>query len=290
MTADTTLEIGSLRIQLRPASLEVACRFTSPYDAFLSGGTPDVVLDVRRGAPPMPDGVLPIFDNASTWCMVYSNGMVTIYGHAYDDLQEFNDWGLIMTPDFTKGTLYALEPEEDEGGSSLENPLRYPLDQILIIQLLARGRGLLLHACAVLDEGRGYCFVGASGQGKSTMATLWDGEATILNDDRIILRPTDDGIWMYGTPWHGTYPATSPEGCPLNEIFLLAHGPENEIRRLAPAEAAGRLLIASFPPLWDREGMAWTLELLDRLTASVPIYELTFRPDKAVIPFVRQAI
>lgn len=278
-----------MRILFRLTSPEVACRFTPPYAPFLSCGAPDVVLDVRRAPPPLPREGSLCFDNGSTWCMVKTSGMVTIYGHAYDDLPELNDEGLVMRPDFTHGTLYVQEPER-EGTPPLENPLRYPLDQVLTIHLLGAERGLLLHACGVLDGGRGYCFAGSSGRGKSTMARLWDGEATILNDDRIILRPTGGGFWMYGTPWHGTYPATSPEGCPLNELFLLAHGPENEIRRLPPAEAAGRLLQTSFPPLWDHEGMAWTLQLLDRLTTSVPVYELTFRPDEAVVPFVRQAI
>ncbi|MDV2496322.1 MAG: hypothetical protein RX316_08960 [bacterium] len=290
MTADATLNIGTHRIQFRPTSPEAACRFTPPYAAFLSDGTPDLILDVHRSSPPpLPNDHFLCFDSGTWWCMVEGNGRVAIYGCAYDELQERNNIGLVMTPDFTRGALYVHRPEE-EGTAFLENPLRYPLDQILTIQLLAFERGMLLHACGVVDEGRGYCFAGASGRGKSTMASLWDGEATILNDDRIILRPKGDGFWMYGTPWHGDYPACSPEGCPVNELFLLAHGPENVLRQLSPGEAAARLLIASFPPLWDQEGMAWTLELLDRLTASVPVYELTFRPDAAIIPFVRQAI
>ena len=289
MTPHVTLQVGSLCVRFQPTDPETIYRFTPPYTSFISSGTPDVVLDVHRGPPPLAGDTPPFFDTGTTWCMVKRDGLVTLYGCAYHAIPELKYPGVVMTPDFTQGALYINFPNI-EGMASLENPLRYPLDQVLTIQLLGQGRGLLLHACAVLDEGRGYCFAGSSGQGKSTMASLWDGEATILNDDRIILRPQGDGFWMYGTPWHGTYPATSPEGCPLNELFLLTHGPENEIRRLLPAEAASRLLIASFPPLWDHDGMAWTLELLDRLTASVPIYELTFRPDEAIIPFVRQAI
>lgn len=289
MTAETTLEIGGMRIRFQPTRPEAACRFTPPYASFLSGGAPDIVLDVHRAPPPLPGEGSLRFDTGTTWCMVEANGLLVIYGCAYDYIPERNRVGLVMTPDFSRGDLYVHRPEID-GGSDLENPLRYPLDQILTIHLLAQGRGLMLHACSVLDEGRGYCFAGSSGRGKSTMASLWDGEAIILNDDRIILRPRGDGFWMYGTPWHGTYPALSSEGCPVDELFLIAHGPENVLRRLPPAEAACRLIIASFPPLWDHDGMAWTLQLLDQLTASVPVYELTFRPDEAVIPFVRQAV
>lgn len=289
MTVGATLQIGAMGVQFHPESPKALCRFIPPYAAFVRDGVPHVVLDVSLGPPPLPGVTRPTFDNGSTWCLVKDHGSVSIYGHPYADLAEWNDVGLVMRPDFTQGTLYIYRPESEQT-DGLENPLRYPLDQVLMIHLLAQGRGLLLHASAMLDGGKGYLFAGSSGRGKSTMARLWDGKATILSDDRIILRQQREGFWMYGTPWHGTYPALSPEGCRLSEIFLLAHGPENSLRLLSGAEAAARLLIASFPPLWDREGMAWTLELLDRLTASVPVYGLTFRPDFDVVPFVRQAV
>ncbi len=288
MTVETTLELGDLRIRFQPMTSEAACRFSPPHTAFLTSTPPDVILDVHRAPPPLPGGAPPVFDTGTTWCMVEMNGMTLIYACPYEEISKNNEVGLVVTSDFTRGRLYVHKPSWQEGTHHLENPLRYPLDQVLTINLLARGRGLLLHACGVLDAGRGYCFAGESGRGKSTIASLWDGEATILNDDRIILRLRDDGFWVYGTPWHGTYPAVSHESGQVNELFLLSHGPENSLRQLTPAEATRRLLRTSFLPLWDREGMAWTLHLLDLLTSSLPVYELSFRPDKAVIPFVRQ--
>ena len=70
-------------------------------------------------------------------------------------------------------------------------PLEYPLDELLLQGLLARGRGAEIHACGIADgSGRGLLFVGQSGAGKTTMARLWEGERgiTVLSDDRIILR------------------------------------------------------------------------------------------------------
>lgn len=296
ITPGSTLQIGGLHIHLQGASSEATCRFTDPYAPFLSRETsePDVILDIDRAPVPLPADHALCFDTGTSWCMVKSSGLVAIYNCAYEAMsprsaKEVMTNGLVMTPDFSRGTLYVMAPE-GEGPLHLENPLRFPLDQLLTIQLLAAGRGMLLHASCVVDEGRGYGFVGSSGRGKSTMASFWDGEATILTDDKLILRPQGDAFWVYGTPWHGILPTFSPEGCPLEALFLLGHGPENHLRHLPPIEAASRLLVASFAPLWDQEGMAWTLQLLDRLTASVPVYELAFRPDAAIVPFIRQAV
>ena len=83
-------------------------------------------------------------------------------------------------------------------------PLEYPLDELLIINLLAQGRGVEVHAAGVIDpEGCGHLFLGQSGGGKTTISRLWQGveRAEILSDeDRIILRKEAGRIWMYGTP------------------------------------------------------------------------------------------
>jgi hypothetical protein len=82
-------------------------------------------------------------------------------------------------------------------------PLEYPLDELIINNFLARGRGVEVHACGISNSrGEGYLFVGQSTAGKTTMAKLWENEPdiTVLSDDRIILRRLENKLWMYGTP------------------------------------------------------------------------------------------
>src|SRR5205823_7896354 len=108
-------------------------------------------------------------------------------------------------------------------------PLDYPLDELLMISLLARGRGVEVHGCGVIDtNGVAYLFPGHSGAGKSTIARLWrDQGATILSDDRLILRLRDGRVWMYGTPWHGEEQFATAASAALSRIYFLQHAPFN---------------------------------------------------------------
>jgi len=47
------------------------------------------------------------------------------------------------------------------------------------------------------------------------------------------------------------------------------------------------LLVRCFPPLWDAEGMRFTLDFCAHLVGEVPCYELGFVPDGSVVDFVR---
>jgi hypothetical protein len=168
-------------------------------------------------------------------------------------------------------------------------PLDYPLDELLMINLLARGRGVEVHACAVIDEdGQAYLFPGQSGAGKSTIARLWNASgATILSDDRLILRLRDGQIWVYGTPWHGEERFGCPLAAPLSRILFLAHAPQSSVRRLTESAAAARLFACAFPPFYDQAGLDFTLEFLGDVMRRIPASELAFVPDRTVIDLVR---
>jgi hypothetical protein len=169
-------------------------------------------------------------------------------------------------------------------------PLEYPLDELLMIHLLSGGKGVQVHACAVIDSlGNGLLFAGQSGAGKTTLAKLWrqEGEVVILNDDRIILRHTGGTLWMYGTPWHGEAGFAHPARVPLRRIYFLRHGQKNEIVSLQPAEAVGRLFAHSFPPFYSLAGLDFTLGFFEEVVTAVPCDDLRFLPDQRVIEFIR---
>ena len=172
-------------------------------------------------------------------------------------------------------------------------PLEYPLDELLMIHLLAGGKGVQVHACAVIDSsGNGHLFAGQSGAGKTTMAKLWqqEEEVVILNDDRIILRNIEGRLWMYGTPWHGEAGLAHPARAPLTRIYFLRHGQKNEIVPQRAAEALGRLFAHSFPPFYSPEALDFTLGFFAEMVTAVPCDELRFLPDKRVIEFIGQQI
>jgi hypothetical protein len=170
----------------------------------------------------------------------------------------------------------------------LSDPLGYPLNQILMILLLSRCKGVMLHACGIDDRGYGYLFLGNSGHGKSTIARLWsENQATVLNDDRIIVREKNGELLMYGTPWPGDFKEVSSKGLPIRKLFFLRHGEKNSVIPKNGAEAVLMLLTRCFPPIWDKKGMEYTMDLCHRIVHKIPCYEFSFEPDRKTVDFVR---
>jgi hypothetical protein len=188
---------------------------------------------------------------------------------------------------FTSGNVWLRDA--CLGGDYPTKPLDYPLDELLMINLLARGRGVEVHACGVIDtDGAAYLFAGQSGAGKSTIARLWSrAGATILSDDRLVLRIREGRVWVYGTPWHGEEQFGCPDAAPLSRIFFLVHAPENRATRMTEAGAAALLFARAFPPFYDKAGLDFTLSFLGDVMNRVPASQLAFVPDSGVVGFVR---
>ena len=92
---------------------------------------------------------------------------------------------------------------------------------------------------------------------------------------------------MYGTPWHGDLADWSLKGVPIRKMFFLVAGTKNSAIPKGGVEAVSMILKRSFPPIWDENGMAYEMDLCDRLVEKIPCYELQFEPDKRIVDFVR---
>lgn len=196
-----------------------------------------------------------------------------------------------VTSDFAAGEIWLHRPYFQGRGPVY--PLEYPLDELLIINVLGQGKGVELHGCGVVDRsGAGYLFAGQSGAGKTTMARLWKDEGrgakTILSDDRVVLRAMGDRIWMYGTPWHGDEPLASPARVPLSHVFFLRHAPRHACAPVNGAPAVARMLACSFLPFHSAPAVEFTLALLEAVGRGVPCHELDFAPHPSVLDFIRR--
>jgi len=245
-----------------------------------------VSLRVHGGPAPEMETKEKIFDSGQTWSLYRSSGKVVLQN---DTLEPGSnpDRFVLLEPDLRSGDVYLADGALDE--KIFQDPLGYPLNQVLMILLLSTGQGMLLHACGIEDHGEGYLFLGNSTHGKSTMASLWfQNHATVLNDDRVIIRDQDESLWMYGTPWHGDFRAFSTKGLPVSKIFFLRHGQTNSATPKKGAEAVSMILARSFPPFWDKGGMSHTMDLCHRLVNEIPCFELHFKPDETIVDFVRR--
>ncbi len=247
----------------------------------------DAVYKVHFGDAPKVDLSNLVFDSTGLWKLYQSNGsfIVTLGSPVIDEEPYIK---AIAAKDYSQGDIY-INKSGTYSKELFSYPMRYPLDELLFINLLSRGRGIKVHACGLIDKGEGILFLGMSGDGKSTTARIWQDEenVTILNDERLIIRKKEGKFWVYGTPWHGDAYAASPESAPLKRIYFINHGKKNHQTRLSTKDAVARLIARCFPTFWDAKGMDFALEFGHELCRNVDVYELAFTPDKSVVDFVR---
>lgn len=280
------LRIAELTISVSSVDSALRQRFLGPAARFLVDDErpPDLDLIIDRAVSfPPPTGRL-VFDSGEVWRLFDEGAQFRIdcTSELFGDGPYKVGW---FDREFTRGRL-SLRADLFDGDV---DALEYPLDEVLVSNLLGRGRGIELHGCGVIDErGRGRLFVGQSEAGKTTTARLWlaRGGAEIVSDDRVIVREIDGAWRMFGTPWHGEAELSSPSSAPLEAIYLLQQAPATRLVEIPPAAAAARLFSCAFPLFADAGAVAFTLECLGRLVASLPVRVLEFTPDASVIDCV----
>ncbi len=134
--------------------------------------------------------------------------------------------------------------------------------------------GLPLHAAGVLLEGRGVAFFGASGAGKSTIASLAPGP---VFSDELVAVTLDPPTLRASGFWGETESLVVAPGAPLAALVELAQGPSLRLERLDPLAALRRLLrVVLVPPapwLWTE-----ALALAQRLARERPAYRMEWSP------------
>ena len=284
------LNLGDIVISIAfPYNSKQDIRIGFPYRLFVTEEKPDVFLKVHSSSPPKYNVDQKVFDSAGNWSLYRSQNKYILE----DSLRQVRQ--IVLDSDFKAGDIYLKKVQKKSPFA-----LAYPLDEVLMINLLSQGRGAILHACGVSDKGRGLIFAGVGGAGKTTVANLWESQivndksqnegVTVLSDDRLIIRKLNGHFWIYGTPWHGDVKICSPDRVPLERVFFLRHAENNSIKKISLSEAMSRLIVCSFSPFWDKKGMEFTLEFCAELAQRIPCYELGFVPDKSVFDFVRGKI
>jgi hypothetical protein len=153
---------------------------------------------------------------------------------------------------------------------------------------------VLFHSAVIGFEGRGYMFLGRSGTGKSTHASLWkrfiEG-AELINDDNPAVRILPDGTAMvYGTPWSGKTPCYRNVSCPIGGIVLLRQAPYNKIRKLTGIEAYAAVVPGISGKRWDRTIADGLHKTENTIVGNVPVWQLECRPDEDAARLCKDSI
>jgi hypothetical protein len=280
------LRVGGLVLSVEAERPTAALDPPPAIRPFLAARGGDIRLRYRERKPARAADGERLFDSGGVW-RVERVGERLVYSFRARNRRPPLYKAVSIDAALQSGTL-----DFDAAASGPRYALDYPLDELLFQHRLARDGAVELHACGVVWRGRALVFCGRSGAGKSTTARLWRRHAKgarLLSDDRLILRPGRRGARVYGTPWHGDGGFASPASAPLAALFFLRHGASTRLLPLSRSEAAARLFARSFPPPWDREGVARALDACADAAALAPAFELSFRPDRRAVLAVQEA-
>lgn len=171
--------------------------------------------------------------------------------------------------------------------------LEYIISGRRFYKALVNFNGFMLHASAVVYNGKAYLFSADSGVGKSTHTALWKKHfesAYILNDDKPAIRVFGDDVFVYGTPWNGKSKESVNERVPLGGICFLYRNNENVIRKLSTPEVLRRLIRQTAHQHFKRDALEKLLLVWNRLLLNYPIYELGCLPNEEAAELAYQTM
>ncbi len=133
---------------------------------------------------------------------------------------------------------------------------------------------VLLHSSCIEFEGKAYAFVAPSGTGKSTHSKLWQEKfgslVSIINDDKPLIKITENGATVYGTPWNGKFSEGFNRNAPLSAFIKICRSEENSFEKLSETEALSVIGSQTFRPQSREKIIRWA-ELTVRLSKLIPM-------------------
>lgn len=151
----------------------------------------------------------------------------------------------------------------------------------------------LFHCSAIGYKGEAILFTAPSGTGKSTQASLWEkylkDQVCIVNDDKPLIRITDQGAMVYGTPWSGKHHRNTNCVLPVKAVILLERGEIPQIKREEPGNVYPYLYQQVYK-FQEEEKMRKLLELFNAFVLKVPVYRFKANISEESVKVVREAL
>ena len=155
---------------------------------------------------------------------------------------------------------------------------------VIFTMCTAPHKTLLMHSATVENSGKGYMFLGVSGQGKSTHSNKWVEYikgSTLINDDNPVIRIADDGTpIVYGSPWSGKRPIYKNVHYPIGGIAAIEQDKTNHIRRESIPVAFGIMLSSCSTLKFDKEIHIFICSTISKLLEKITIHTLFCLPDE----------
>lgn len=232
----------------------------------------DIALSpVRHVEKPAGDIML---DDINVWVKRKDSSWSVFYRDRFE-----NDGQLLMrcdaSADWSIGSVSYLADSE----RAFKIVERF-LGQIFVKNRIIYHEGLVLHASAVLYQGKVILFTAPSGTGKSTQAQLWSKYmgAEIINDDCPIVRITESGVRAYGSPWSGRSHLFKNLDAPVSTVIVVEQARENRIEKIGLQEAVMNILPRCFLPYHDHLLMSKAIPIVEKIVKKLPVYKLCCTP------------
>ena len=155
---------------------------------------------------------------------------------------------------------------------------------VVFTMCAAPHKTLLMHSATVENNGKGYMFLGVSGQGKSTHSNKWVEYikgSTLINDDNPVIRIADDGTpVVYGSPWSGKRPIYKNVHYPIGGMAAIEQDKRNHIRKESIPTAFGIMLSSCSTLKFDKEIHINICSTISKLLERITIHTLFCLPDE----------
>lgn len=141
---------------------------------------------------------------------------------------------------------------------------------------LVKRDNIILHCAYVEYHGEAILFSAPSETGKTTQANLWEkyrGSRTV-NGDRSLLGKKNGRWTAQGWPVCGTSEVCHDEAFPIRAVVMLSQAKENRAVRMTPGQAFPLVYSQITVNRWNREDHIHTMDLIQDLLESVPVYHL----------------
>lgn len=141
---------------------------------------------------------------------------------------------------------------------------------------LVKKDSMILHCAYVEYQGEAILFSAPSETGKTTQANLWEkyrGSRTV-NGDRSLLGKKNGRWTAQGWPVCGTSEVCHDEAFPIRAVVMLSQAKENRAVRMTPGQAFPLVYSQITVNRWNREDHIHTMDLIQDLLDSVPVYHL----------------
>lgn len=191
------------------------------------------------------------------------------------------DFSVVISPrdiDFERSKTKEIAPD---GGVNTKGYSDSYLETLAVYRKISEKMieydTMLFHGSVIAVDGAGYMFTAKSGTGKSTHARLWreylQNRAVMVNDDKPLLRISDNVVTAYGTPWNGKHRLGNNISVPLKAICILNRGRENHIEQISKSSSYP-ILLQQVYRAQDSQKMVKTFELLDKLVKNTEFFKL----------------